>query len=129
MNYCGLTTAHAYVVLSVIQLSTGERLVKVRNPIGIERYSCAFSDDSPLWTQALREEAGATLEAVNEGIFFMTVEDYHDQGASTDISFDTTGWYNDHFLMLNDPAVGNGGWSWCGATCTRHVIKMTSEVD
>jgi len=76
INNCGLTVSHAYVVLAAVELSTGERLVKVRNPVGREKYTCAYSDDSPLWTRSKRVEAGATAEAENEGIFFMSVEDY-----------------------------------------------------
>jgi len=129
VNSCGLTASHAYVVLAAKQLSTGERLVKVRNPIGRESYSCAYSDESLFWSPAMREEAGATAEAVNEGIFFMTIKDFKEQGVATIISYDTTGWFNDHFLMLNDTTKPNGAWSWCGATCTRHNLKITSEIE
>ena len=128
-NECGLTASHAYTVLKAIQLTSGERLVKVRNPVGKETYSCAFGDESPLWTLEKRIEAGATSEAVNEGIFFMTVEDYMKQGVATIISYDTEGWYSDHFLMLGDARKKNGSWTWCGSTCTRHHIKVTSDVD
>ncbi len=75
-NECNLHSGHAYVVLGAVRLQNGERLVKIRNPWGEESYSCDYSDNSPLWTQKLRREAGATLEAVNEGIFFMRIEDY-----------------------------------------------------
>lgn len=101
-NECGLTMNHAYVVLSAVELSNGARLVKMRNPWGSERYSCDYSDESELWTPELRAEAGATEEAKNDGLFFMKVEDYKRQGMATMISFDTTDWYNDYFLMLND---------------------------
>ena len=75
-NNCGLTASHAYTVLEAIELTTGERLVKVRNPVGKETYTCAFGDESSSWTPEKRAEAGATPEAENEGVFFMTVEDY-----------------------------------------------------
>ena len=77
-NACQLQTAHAYVVLGAIKLSNGDRLVKMRNPWGLERYTCDYNDHSELWTRQLRQEAGATLEAVNEGIFYMTIEDFFD---------------------------------------------------
>lgn len=129
INGCGLTNGHAYVVLAAQELSNGARVVKVRNPWGSERYKCDYNDDSSLWTPELREEAGATAESVNEGIFFMTISDYHEQGVSTVISYDTSDWYNSHFLMLNDQTDSPGTWSWCGATCTRHTLDVTSEVD
>jgi len=31
--------------------------------------------------------------------------------------------------MLNDNTQPNGSWSWCGATCTRHHVQITSEID
>ena len=107
-NECGLTASHAYTVLKAIQLSSGERLVKVRNPVGKETYTCDFGDDSSKWTPRKRAEAGASRESANEGIFFMTVEDYMKQGVATIISYDTEGWYSDHFLMLGDERIKNG---------------------
>ena len=74
----------------------------MRNPWGSERYTCDYSDSSDLWTDELREEAGATRFPVNEGIFFMTVEDLYRFGQSTIVSYDTTNWHYDSFLMLND---------------------------
>ena len=129
LNGCGLLTGHAYVVLSAVELSNGAKLVKLRNPWGSERYKCDYNDSSALWTKELRQEAGATPEAVNEGIFFVTIEDYLTQGHATVVSYDTTGWFSDHFLMLNDPQESPGSWSWCGITCTRHTLTVTSEVD
>ena len=128
LNSCQLQNAHAYVVLGAVQLSNGDRLVKVRNPWGLERYICDYNDESALWTPELRREAGATPEAVNEGIFFMRIEDFYEQGQSTIVSYDTNGWYDDHFLMLNDKTGQNGKWSWCGPTCTRHTVTVTSDV-
>ena len=59
----------------------------------------------------------------------MTVEDYHKQGVSTVISYDTTDWFYDYFLMLDDQTDSPGSWSWCGETCTRHTLEVTSDVD
>ena len=128
VNGCGLTQNHAYVVLSAIELSNGAKLVKLRNPWGIERYTCDYSDESELWTPELREEAGATAEATNDGLFFMTLSDYKKQGMATLVSLDTTNWFNDYFLMLDDQTDSPGSWSWCGATCTRHKVEVTSAV-
>ena len=127
-NGCGLSTGHSYVVLSAKNMSNGARLVKLRNPWGEESYSCAYSDESKKWTPALRKEAGATDKAENDGIFFMTVEDYYRYGLVTVISYDTTGWYNDYFLMFDDKTRPNGEWEFCGKTCTRHSLEVTSAV-
>ena len=58
----------------------------------------------------------------------MTIEDYHRQGLVTVISYDTTGWNTDYFLMLNDSTGPNGKWEFCGATCTRHSLEVYSDV-
>jgi len=47
---------------------------------------------------------------------------------ATLVSFDTTDWYYDYFLMLNDATNSPGEWSWCGETCTRHRVRVTSSV-
>lgn len=101
-NACGLATGHTYVVLSAVQLSNGARLVKLRNPWGKELYSCAYSDNSQRWTPELRREAGATEKAEDDGVFFMKIEDYYRYGLVTVISYDTTSWSEDHFLMFDD---------------------------
>ena len=128
-NGCGLSTGHSYVVLSAKKMSNGARLVKIRNPWGEESYSCAYSDSSQRWTPELRREAGATYEAKNEGIFFMRIEDYYRYGLVTVISYDTTDWENDYFLMFDDKTRPNGEWEFCGPTCTRHTLEVTSDVD
>jgi len=86
----------------------------MRNPWGIERYTCDYSDDSDLWTLDLKREAGATETVENDGLFFMTIEAYKEQGLATLVSFDTAGWYNSYFLMLDDDTEADGSWSWCG---------------
>ena len=77
---CGLHKGHAYVALKALKLSNGARLVQMRNPWGKEGFRCAYSDSSDKWTPELRAEAGATQIETNDGIFFMTIEDYHEQG-------------------------------------------------
>lgn len=127
-NECGLTQNHAYVILGAIQLSNGAQIVKMRNPWGIERYTCDYSDSSDLWNSELRREAGATTKAVNDGMFFMSIEDFKKQGLATIVSYDTTDWYYDYFLMLDDQTDSPGTWSWCGKTCTRHKVTVYSDV-
>ena len=55
----GLALGHAYTVIGVKELTDANgnsiRLVKMRNPWGSETYDDDYSDDSELWTDALRE--------------------------------------------------------------------------
>lgn len=50
----GIVLGHAYVVVGVVELSTGDRLVKLRNPWGKEKYIGDWSDSSDKWTEKLR---------------------------------------------------------------------------
>lgn len=69
----GLVTGHAYSLIGAYE-GNGVQLVKVRNPWGQHEWNGDWSDNSPLWTQELREE----LEFVNsdDGSFWMTIDDF-----------------------------------------------------
>ena len=65
---------HAFTVIGIHTLSTGDKLVKVRNPWGKESFRGDWSDKSSKWTDALRAEVGATNK--DDGIFFVSHTDY-----------------------------------------------------
>jgi len=127
-NDDGLYNSHAYTTLGVVTLSDGTRLVRMRNPHGKDTFRGRWSDDSELWTEEFKAEAGFTHDK-DDGRIFMQLEDYHAQVSTTFINYDTTNWGYDYFLKLNDTSSSPGQWSWCGAECTRHVVTLTSEVD
>ena len=126
----GLALGHQYTTLGVKQLTTGERLVKVRNPWGSNRFNGPWSVQSPLWTDAARQETGYAGEADhNKGIFWMTIEDYHANFADTVINYDPEGMHMDYFLSLDED--GTGGYPSPGmpeGTFTAD-LEITSEVD
>ena len=76
--YNGITTMHAYTVLAPVVLTDAAgkeiKLLKMRNPWGAEEYDGAYSDNSPLWTPALRKQAGSVI--ANDGEFFIPLADY-----------------------------------------------------
>eukprot|EP00753_Platysulcus_tardus_P020182 PLAT7851.1.p1 GENE.PLAT7851.1~~PLAT7851.1.p1 ORF type:complete len:526 (+),score=222.77 PLAT7851.1:2122-3699(+) len=72
----GLVQGHAYSVLGIYQLEGGLQLVKMRNPWGKWEWSGAWSDESDLWTPALKERLG--WEDADDGIFFMALPDVRD---------------------------------------------------
>ena len=76
--YNGLSIMHAYTVLAPVLLTDAAgkeiKLLKMRNPWGAEDYDGAYSDKSPLWTPALREQAGSVIG--NDGEFFIPLADY-----------------------------------------------------
>lgn len=57
-QYDSLVTGHAYSMLGAVQLSNGQKLLKMRNPWGTEKYAGAYSDDDSRWTSSLKAEVG-----------------------------------------------------------------------
>jgi len=82
----GLVDGHAYSLITVVGLSNGVRLLGLRNPWGAVEWNGAWSDNSPLWTEALREEAVVKMlkhsdfgrtsldHSVNSGSFWIALE-------------------------------------------------------
>lgn len=83
----GVIQGHAYSVISVkileINAEEGEvvRLVQMRNPWGHGEWQGDWSDESPLWTDELKEQIG--LEVKDDGIFYISIEDYLSHFKST----------------------------------------------
>ena len=129
-NEYGLVNSHAYTVIGVKELSSGDRLVQLRNPWGNDSFNGDWSDKSNKWTAALRQEAGATDDQ-GDGFIWMSIEDYQKQASQTFINIDTEGKFSDYFLKLDDDGTGStpGSYRWCGSSCTRHKLTIKSDVD
>ena len=125
----GLSMGHAYTVLKTETLDNGTRLVKLRNPWGEEKYKGDWSDTSDKWTQADKDKVGFVEK--DDGIFFMSVEDFHEWFGDTQINYDTTNMKHAYFLRLDDNPNGAED---CrdelkGPKCYRHELTITSEVE
>lgn len=73
----GLVHGHAYTVISVDEVEhEGKtvRLVRLRNPYGRGEWNGDWSDQSPLWTEEMKDE----IEYVdkNDGMFYMSEKDF-----------------------------------------------------
>jgi len=110
--YHDLVTGHAYSVLGAYTLSTGQKLIKVRNPHSREYYTGPWRDDDPRWTPALKEEVG--LVEKNDGIFWLPLE-----------GFKTAFWGFD-ILQYGDYAMEVKQVSKTGKVMK---FKMTSDID
>ena len=69
----GLRAAHAYTVLGIHEIK-GERVIRLRNPWGMEEFNGDWSDYSSKWTDDLKEEYNYYEK--NDGDFFMGYKDF-----------------------------------------------------
>jgi len=72
----------------------------VFNPWGFDTYTADWSDESTKWTSAFKTEAG--FQKSDDGISFMSFEEYYELFRSTNINFDSSNWHRGSFLKLND---------------------------
>mmetsp|Transcript_30671 Transcript_30671/g.37950 ORF Transcript_30671/g.37950 Transcript_30671/m.37950 type:complete len:163 (-) Transcript_30671:906-1394(-) len=129
-NENGIFYSHAYTLLKAVKLSTGDRLVKLRNPHGVDGYTGAWGDKSGKWTDDLAAEVGLDRDT-DDGSFYMSIEDYKSQFEHLVVNIDPTDKHMAYFLRLDDDGSGarHGRYNWCGSTCTRHLLTVSSEVD
>ncbi|XP_066526125.1 calpain-1 catalytic subunit-like [Hoplias malabaricus] len=75
----GLVEGHAYTltgVTSVLSQMRQVELVRLFNPWGGTEWKGDWSDNSPLWNTVSLEERKSYLKAVEDGEFWMSVEDF-----------------------------------------------------
>jgi calpain-15 len=75
----GIANQHAYGVIAAKRLTpplVAEEvvLVQLRNPWGHFEWNGPWSDDSELWTDAIKESVG--FSAADDGLFWMNLEDF-----------------------------------------------------
>ena len=70
-NEVGIPYSHAYSVLEAIELSTGDKIVAIRNPWGSETFNGTWGDKSTAWTDKLRIEADHISN--DDGKFFISI--------------------------------------------------------
>lgn len=61
------------------------RLLKLRNPWGHQEWTGDWSDRSDKWTPELRRLLGAAEEAADDGVFFISFQDYANYYRSTTV--------------------------------------------
>ena len=82
-----------------MKLSDGTKLVKIRNPWGKETYHGPWSDKSDKWNSKLKQEAGHTDE--NDGVWFISAEDYHENFYFTSASVDVSDEHMTYFAAFD----------------------------
>jgi hypothetical protein len=75
-NRCGISECHAYVIMEARELSTGERLLKLRNPWGKGKkgnWEGAWSDGSKEFTPEAQRELNHKFG--NDSVFWISYQD------------------------------------------------------
>jgi len=122
----GTACSHAFTFLGCMDLEKHDgsgtvRLVKMRNPWGIDEYYGKYSDNSSEWTpedrKTVNDKLGDALTGKSEGIFFLDLDSYMKNFQLTQVNLNTDKWYLDYFLRLDDTTNGS------------HEITVTSDID
>lgn len=87
-----LVAGHVYSILGLLELPTGDKLIKLRNPWGDNEWKGAWGDNSPKWTEDLMKLVEHT-QNTHDGVFWMDLKDYWDGFAETVICMDENSKY------------------------------------
>ena len=101
----GLRGSHAYSVLQLEEVSLNGKkyqLIKLRNPWGKTEWNGEWSDNSPLWTDELKEKLKLKVE--DDGAFWMSFDEYVRFYDQADIAYLQFNSYN-YGHVVDDPEV------------------------
>ncbi|XP_052077597.1 calpain-15-like [Mytilus californianus] len=111
-EYCkslGLITSHAYSLLDVYDMDTGEKLLKIRNPWGSESWKGDWSDSSSKW-QKVKPEVKKKLkpDGNKHGTFWMEFKEFRKYFGSVEIC-KTRDWHETR-VKGSFPSTADGPW-------------------
>ena len=70
----GLIPGHAYSIIKVVEVD-GNQLLNLRNPWGSFEWDGDWSDDSPLWTEEIKNKINPIFNS-EDGLFWMCFKDF-----------------------------------------------------
>ncbi|XP_021707581.1 calpain-D isoform X2 [Aedes aegypti] len=114
----GLRPRHAYSVLDVRDIQ-GNRLLKLRNPWGHYSWQGDWSDDSPLWTEELRDVL--MPHGGSEGVFWISFEDVLKYFDCIDICKVRSNWNEVRLLGTLQPL--------CALSCVLLTVLEPTEAE
>ena len=125
-SVAGIAQSHGYSLLST-HVVAGNKLVKARNPWGVESYVGPWSDEDARWTKELLQEVNHSLNK-EDGLFFMDLDTLFAEFEYVTANYNTEGWSYDYHLQVDDNSQDKGGECWYMKGCTPHTVKVRSEV-
>jgi hypothetical protein len=114
LEFLGLVKGHAYTVVSLEKFNDSKgvesRLVKLRNPWGKTEWNGRWSDDSEEWTPEIKHLL--KFENVDNGIFWMPIEDFWKYFSNADIAYmccdsNNIGHVIEDFNLIKEPLLFN----------------------
>lgn len=122
-NNVGLVAGHAYTTLGAVEYN-GERLVKVRNPWGSERYKGPWSDQDPKWTMNARQQLNH--EKANDGAFYVPLSLYKSHFGLTITNLYDEWKHTTHAATWDrKTSFGNVNWTLSNPADQRVVVGLT----
>lgn len=108
-NSLGVAFMHAYTVLGTETLSNGQRLVRMRNPWGEERYEGPYYDykydwkagqvyESNYWTQSLKDELDYVQ--ADDGMWYIRIEDFVWSFSDSTANPNIDDWHQAHYAAF-----------------------------
>lgn len=73
----GLNAGHCYTIVKVVETKVKGKTVQLfqlRNPWGFQEWNGLWSDNSEVWTPALRKELDSVVQ--NDGFFFIDIDNF-----------------------------------------------------
>jgi hypothetical protein len=98
----GIIGGHAYTFISEHVLSNGARVFKLRNPWGASEWIGAYADTDVFWTNNPADATAVGFLNKNDGVFFMTVEDFGKHFTSLAFNYDPSNWFQSYWLARGD---------------------------
>ncbi len=124
----GLMQGHAFTLLGAVQLDDGTKLVKIRNPHGVDYYKGPWSDNDPRWSNPSVAKQAGYRKNLNDGITFMDLATFMQGFKFMDVGIDVSKWHH-NYMMEHDANQWYPGTSkYCGKTCAKQQVKFTSDV-
>ena len=104
----GLVNAHAYSFINCLEIiSKGKKikLVQIRNIWGFKEWNGDWSDGSPLWGEEEKKQVNFCKK--NNGLFYMSFEDYYSNFALTEICYLLFDSYSKSYF-INEKNINDG---------------------
>jgi hypothetical protein len=115
----GIVQGHAYTLIGVYEVK-GIKLVKLRNPWGKFEWSGMWSDNDEAWTKNPEVKKALKPKFADDGIFFMSFEDFTKNYRKVDVCMREISAETDLFLDVAEEDGAAGPAKSCCVGCGKY---------